>query len=88
MNKTLARKVGYCLAIALLIYPLYLIGSPSTATKPGGKLAQLRSQYNLFNGGPRGNRSRQRIDEAGHTGASRSRGEPALAKGAGIQEGP
>jgi hypothetical protein len=47
------RKIGYAIAIALLLLPLYWLSHPATdAVKgaqgsPGGKLAQLRKEYQL-----------------------------------------
>ena len=41
------RKVIYAAAIALLLFPLFLLGQPATTTTSGGVLAQLRTEYNL-----------------------------------------
>jgi hypothetical protein len=41
------RKIGYALAIVALAFVLVRLSAPATATREGGKLAQLRSDYNL-----------------------------------------
>jgi hypothetical protein len=41
------RKIIYVAAIALLLFPLFLLGQPATTTTSGGVLAQLRTEYNL-----------------------------------------
>ena len=41
------RKIIYVAAIALLLFPLFLLGQPATTRSSGGILAQLRTQYNL-----------------------------------------
>jgi len=50
-NASFVRKVMYIAAIALLLIPLSALSQPSTVsrsgTAPGGKLAQLRTEYNL-----------------------------------------
>lgn len=50
-NASFVRKVIYIAAIALLLIPLSALSQPSTVsrsgTSPGGKLAQLRTEYNL-----------------------------------------
>jgi hypothetical protein len=52
-NAAFTRKVAYISAIALLLLPIAAISQPSTINpgrtghSAGGKLAQLRSQYNL-----------------------------------------
>jgi hypothetical protein len=52
-NAAFTRKVAYISAIALLLLPIAAISQPSTLNpgrtghSAGGKLAQLRSQYNL-----------------------------------------
>jgi len=41
-------KVGYIVAIAVLVVPLHWLGLPATQHNPdGGKLAQLRNEYEL-----------------------------------------
>ena len=44
------RKVAYGVAIAVLLFPLSLLSSPATLDSPGGKLAQMRSEYRLGQG--------------------------------------
>jgi hypothetical protein len=52
-NASFQRKVIYLACIALLLIPLYMIGNPATGdpsradSTPGGKLAQLRAEYDL-----------------------------------------
>ncbi len=46
-RKSFYRKVAYGLAIAVLLFPLSLLSSPATLDSPGGKLAQLRTEYRL-----------------------------------------
>ncbi len=52
-NASFRRKVIYMALIALLLIPLYTIGNPATGdptdpeSTPGGKLSQLRAQYDL-----------------------------------------
>ncbi len=53
-NKSFVRKVAYIAAIALLLLPLSALSMPATVEpnkpdggSPGGKLSQLRTQYNL-----------------------------------------
>ena len=53
-NVSFRRKVLYLAVIALLLFPLYMIGRPATGdpgqsaqARPGGTLAQLRSVYDL-----------------------------------------
>lgn len=47
------RKIGYLVAIAVLLMPLFWLGQPATNAvqgvqgSPGGKLAQLRKEYHL-----------------------------------------
>ncbi|QDS98381.1 hypothetical protein [Adhaeretor mobilis] len=43
------RKVGYGLAIAMLLVPIALLGAPAVTSQGnrGGKLAQLRDEYDL-----------------------------------------
>ena len=52
-NVSFQRKMGYVIAIAILLYPMFLLSQPSSANRdgkpgaPGGKLAQLRTQYDF-----------------------------------------
>ena len=52
-NASFRRKVLYLAIIALLLIPLYMIGHPAAGdpaaadSTPGGRLSQLRSQYEL-----------------------------------------
>jgi hypothetical protein len=55
-NVSFQRKVLYLCGIALLLFPLYMIGRPATRSpggvresdaRPGGTLAQLRADYDL-----------------------------------------
>ena len=54
-NASFIRKIGYIIAIALLLLPLSALSRPATVSpagsrtrsEPGGKLAQLRAEYNL-----------------------------------------
>ena len=50
-NSAFVRKVAYITAIALLLLPLSALSQPATLSRqgssPGGKLAQLRTEYNL-----------------------------------------
>jgi hypothetical protein len=52
-NASFQRKIIYMGLIALLLIPLYTLGNPATGdptdaeSTPGGKLAQLRAQYDL-----------------------------------------
>lgn len=53
-NVSFRRKVFYLCVIALLLFPLYMIGRPATGdpatdplARPGGTLAQLRTRYDL-----------------------------------------
>jgi hypothetical protein len=53
-NISFRRKVLYLCTIALLLFPLYMIGRPAAGdpatdpeARPGGTLAQLRSEYDL-----------------------------------------
>lgn len=41
------RKIGYGVAIAVLAVAMMWLSAPATANRPGGKLAQLRSQHGL-----------------------------------------
>ncbi|MDX1944846.1 MAG: hypothetical protein SFU86_05505 [Pirellulaceae bacterium] len=51
-NAAFVRKVGYIVAIGLLLLPLSALSQPATVNRrgeisPGGKLAQMRTQFNL-----------------------------------------
>ena len=52
-NASFRRKIVYLALIALLLLPLYFIGNPAKGdpsnpqSRPGGKLAQLRAEYDL-----------------------------------------
>src|SRR5262245_5267618 len=54
-NQAFVRKVIYIAAIALLLLPLSTLSQPATVgpkdkpklSSPGGKLSQLRAEYNL-----------------------------------------
>ena len=41
------HKLGYLAAIVVLAFPIVALSLPSTTTRPGGKLARLRTDYNL-----------------------------------------
>ncbi len=41
------RKLGYLVGIVLLAFPIVWLSVPSTTTRAGGKLAQLRTKYKL-----------------------------------------
>ena len=41
------RKIGYAVAIMVLLFPLAWLSMPATTSTPGGELAQLRTQYQL-----------------------------------------
>jgi hypothetical protein len=47
MNKSFYRKMAYLIALVLLLFPMALLGAPSTRSEAGGKLAQLRSEAKL-----------------------------------------
>ncbi len=40
-------KVGYIVAIAVLLVPLHILSQPETSRSPGGVLAKLRKEYDL-----------------------------------------
>ena len=48
-EKSFWWKIGYLVAIAVLLVPLYVVGRPATPGVPGsgGELAQLRDDYQL-----------------------------------------
>jgi hypothetical protein len=41
------RRIGYFLAIGVLLFPLVMLGSPASSESSGGKLAELRADYKL-----------------------------------------
>ena len=41
------HKLAYLAAIVVLAFPIVALSLPSTTTRPGGKLARLRTDYNL-----------------------------------------
>jgi hypothetical protein len=47
MNQSFTRKIVYLVILVLLLFPMAWLGSPSTRTDAGGKLAQLRSEAKL-----------------------------------------
>jgi hypothetical protein len=46
-NTSFQRKIVYVLLLALLLFPISQLGSPATLEDNGGKLAQLRDEYEL-----------------------------------------
>jgi hypothetical protein len=46
-NTSFQRKIVYVLLLAVLLFPISQLGSPSTLEDSGGKLAQLRDEYEL-----------------------------------------
>ncbi len=46
-NSSFRRKIIYVVLLALLLFPISQLGSPSTLEDDGGKLAQLRKEYEL-----------------------------------------
>lgn len=46
-NTSLVRKIVYVLLLALMLFPISWLGSPSTLEDSGGQLAQLRDEYEL-----------------------------------------
>ena len=46
-QRAFARKIVYGVAICLLLLPLYLLARPTSADRPGGRLAQLREAGGL-----------------------------------------
>jgi tetratricopeptide (TPR) repeat protein len=46
-NTSFQRKIVYVLLLALLLFPISQLGSPATLEDRGGKLAQLRDEYEL-----------------------------------------
>jgi hypothetical protein len=45
------RKIAYAIAIVVLCYLILWLSKPATTTREGGKLAQLRDEYKLSQGG-------------------------------------
>jgi hypothetical protein len=41
------HKLAYLLGIVILAFPIVWLSVPATSTKPGGKLAQMRTKYKL-----------------------------------------
>jgi hypothetical protein len=46
-NTSFQRKIVYILLLALLLFPISQLGAPATLEDSGGKLAQLRDEYEL-----------------------------------------
>lgn len=46
-NTSFQRKIIYVMLLAILLFPISQLGSPSTRDDSGGKLAQLRDEYEL-----------------------------------------
>ena len=46
-NSSFQRKIIYVVLLAILLFPISQLGSPSTREDDGGKLAELRKQYEL-----------------------------------------
>ncbi len=46
-NSSFHRKIIYVVLLAILLFPISQLGSPSTLEDKGGKLAQLRKEYEL-----------------------------------------
>jgi hypothetical protein len=46
-NSSFNRKIIYVVLLAILLFPISQLGSPSTLEDDGGKLAQLRKEYEL-----------------------------------------
>lgn len=46
-NSSFHRKIIYIVLLAILLFPISQLGSPSTLEDDGGKLAQLRQEYEL-----------------------------------------
>lgn len=46
-NKSFYRKITYLVLIAVLLFPISQLGAPATTEDVGGKLAQLRDEYDL-----------------------------------------
>lgn len=46
-NGSFYRKITYLVLIAVLLFPISYLGAPATTEVEGGRLAQLRSEYDL-----------------------------------------
>jgi hypothetical protein len=46
-RRSFYRKIAYFVAICVLLFPLTMLSTPATRTKAGGRLAQLRNEYQL-----------------------------------------
>jgi hypothetical protein len=46
-NKSFQRKLVYVVLLAILLFPISQLGAPATVEDDGGKLAELRSEYDL-----------------------------------------
>ena len=46
-RRSFYRKIVYFIAICVLLFPLTMLSTPATPTKAGGRLAQLRNEYQL-----------------------------------------
>jgi hypothetical protein len=46
-RRSFYRKIGYAIAIMVLLFPLAWLSMPATSREPGGQLAKLRSEYRL-----------------------------------------
>ena len=88
MSQDLAfrRKVIYIAIVALLLYPLFRLGQPATTIQPGRRPGPAAGGQQPVPGRPGRNRSRRRIDEAGHAGNARRGGQPAVGKGQRLQD--
>ncbi len=47
MNQSFYRKIIYLFVLVVLLFPMAMLGSPSTRTEAGGKLAEVRTQAKL-----------------------------------------
>ena len=67
-DRVVVRKIVYFVAIAVLLFPLVLIGRPASTDSPGGKLADLRASHKLGQSqfgeiDPASEKIRQEIDQ-------------------------
>ncbi|MEX0642793.1 MAG: hypothetical protein WD468_08845 [Pirellulales bacterium] len=46
-RRSFFRKIGYAIAIMVLLFPLAWLSMPATSREPGGQLARLRTEYGL-----------------------------------------
>ena len=46
-HRSLSRKITYLVLIAVLLFPISQLGAPATTDNDGGRLAQLRTEYDL-----------------------------------------